>query len=701
MLNVPQLDDLSFEKLFERARSRIPTLTEEWTDYNAHDPGITMLQTFAWLVDMLNYYMDATGDVHILKYLKLLGIEPEQSAAVCHVGVESGEPEFCLPRGARLAADDTVFEVPTTYEGKMNRVAALYSVQDGVMGEITRLAGVDGGFVEIFSGRQEEPELYIGFAQPVSGRFRFYIEVEENALRNPFDGPFRLASPAWECYNGTRWRKAAILEDETCGFLRSGFLTLELEEKTGLLEHPLLSAAHYLKCVLREKEFDLLPRLGRVTANCLEVVQTHTRAQSLELVYEGVPEVAVDYCVREGDLVVVAVESPVGYVTWYEHSSDAQSLCEVVTGRHPWQRILRFDQERFGRIPQRGQKLLFLLIEPEVYAQTVIGQTTGCAGERMDFDWDGVLELRLALVRRVDGRACYELWERCGDLGKAGYEDRVFSYDGGSRQILFGDGLHGLQPEEGATVVAVTVKTCVFERGNVLRGRVNRLLEKGLPPLSVVNLRDAYGGKHWESPQELEQRLEQKLERVGRAVTAQDYVEIVKGTPGLMIDFVNVITMREYAKCYEEPYLPNTVILAVKPHTHDPHGGLSEGYRRRILENLEQYRLLTTRLRVVQPRYVRINASGRVAMRDKSPEAKRKLESLLFELIDFTKTGGFGRHVIYGKIFSGLEMLDSVERVLQFSFELLGKGARKNERGDIELYPDALAYLGQVEIEFV
>ena len=67
MLSVPQLDDLSFEKLFDRARSRIPVMTQEWTDFNAHDPGITTLQTFAWLTDTLNYYMDATGDAHRLK----------------------------------------------------------------------------------------------------------------------------------------------------------------------------------------------------------------------------------------------------------------------------------------------------------------------------------------------------------------------------------------------------------------------------------------------------------------------------------------------------------------------------------------------------------------------------------------------------------------------------------------------------------
>ena len=80
MLKVPQLDDITYEQMMQRIISRIPAMTDEWTDFNSHDPGITVLQMYAWLTDMLNYYMNATGDIHVKKYLKLLGIEPERSA---------------------------------------------------------------------------------------------------------------------------------------------------------------------------------------------------------------------------------------------------------------------------------------------------------------------------------------------------------------------------------------------------------------------------------------------------------------------------------------------------------------------------------------------------------------------------------------------------------------------------------------------
>ena len=81
MLNLPRLDDLDYQKLWDRARAMAPVLAPEWTDLNDHDPGVTTLQAFAWLCDSLNYYINATGEAHRLAYLKLLGIRPRRSPA--------------------------------------------------------------------------------------------------------------------------------------------------------------------------------------------------------------------------------------------------------------------------------------------------------------------------------------------------------------------------------------------------------------------------------------------------------------------------------------------------------------------------------------------------------------------------------------------------------------------------------------------
>ena len=47
-LAAPKLDDRLFQDLVEEAKKRIPHYTSEWTDHNVSDPGITLLELFAW-----------------------------------------------------------------------------------------------------------------------------------------------------------------------------------------------------------------------------------------------------------------------------------------------------------------------------------------------------------------------------------------------------------------------------------------------------------------------------------------------------------------------------------------------------------------------------------------------------------------------------------------------------------------------------
>ena len=43
-----KLDDRTFEQLVAEAKRRIPGYTPEWTDLNDTDPGLTLVQLFAW-----------------------------------------------------------------------------------------------------------------------------------------------------------------------------------------------------------------------------------------------------------------------------------------------------------------------------------------------------------------------------------------------------------------------------------------------------------------------------------------------------------------------------------------------------------------------------------------------------------------------------------------------------------------------------
>ena len=53
-LTVPNLDDRNFDDLYAEVRARVPVHTPEWTNLNDSDPGVTLLQLFAFLADNLS-----------------------------------------------------------------------------------------------------------------------------------------------------------------------------------------------------------------------------------------------------------------------------------------------------------------------------------------------------------------------------------------------------------------------------------------------------------------------------------------------------------------------------------------------------------------------------------------------------------------------------------------------------------------------
>ena len=72
VLPLPTLDDRSFADLADEGRSMIPALDPGWTNHNPSDPGITLLELFAWLTDILLYRIDRITDRHRIVFLRLL-----------------------------------------------------------------------------------------------------------------------------------------------------------------------------------------------------------------------------------------------------------------------------------------------------------------------------------------------------------------------------------------------------------------------------------------------------------------------------------------------------------------------------------------------------------------------------------------------------------------------------------------------------
>ena len=83
-MSIPQieLDDRRFQDLVNEARMRAGQACPEWTEHNVSDPGITLIELFAWMTEMTIYRLNRVPDKLHVALLDLLGIRLDGPSAL-------------------------------------------------------------------------------------------------------------------------------------------------------------------------------------------------------------------------------------------------------------------------------------------------------------------------------------------------------------------------------------------------------------------------------------------------------------------------------------------------------------------------------------------------------------------------------------------------------------------------------------------
>ena len=73
-LPVPNLDDRRFQDLVDDAKRLVQQRCPEWSDHNVSDPGVTLIELFAWMTDQVVYRLNRVPDRNYVKFLELIGV---------------------------------------------------------------------------------------------------------------------------------------------------------------------------------------------------------------------------------------------------------------------------------------------------------------------------------------------------------------------------------------------------------------------------------------------------------------------------------------------------------------------------------------------------------------------------------------------------------------------------------------------------
>ena len=142
--------DKDYDSIREELIARIPQLTERWTDFNASDLGVVLLELFAGIADMLAYYVDAQAAEcylptarqrqNIANLCALVGYRLHGPiAASSRVVFTLGEPmdeDILIPSGTVISAADEIQPIYFTTVRDLNISAG------NTIGEVDAIQGV-------------------------------------------------------------------------------------------------------------------------------------------------------------------------------------------------------------------------------------------------------------------------------------------------------------------------------------------------------------------------------------------------------------------------------------------------------------------------------------------------------------------------------------------------------------------------------
>lgn len=112
-MELPQLDDLSYADLVDEARTAIPAIYPAWTDHNPSDPGIALVELFAWLTEMLVYRTGRITEKSRRAFLRLLC---DRSNAALAAAIAGGDIDVATAETLSVLRERYRAVTPDDYE---------------------------------------------------------------------------------------------------------------------------------------------------------------------------------------------------------------------------------------------------------------------------------------------------------------------------------------------------------------------------------------------------------------------------------------------------------------------------------------------------------------------------------------------------------------------------------------------------------
>lgn len=753
---LPNLDDRRWVDLVEEGRTLIPFYSPEWTDHNVHDPGITLIELFAWLAEMDVYGLNRIPERHLRKFISLIGIRPQPprpSLAALTPTAKNSPPKSALRIPASLE-----FEGEDAF-GQVTRFRMLNDL-NVVPTELKAIQLKDqNGFHDLTSSWQrgetlsiygEDPqagaELYLGFSQSlpvgiaasllfITDDFRAgellrkALEFEREASaercrqRDSFltcdEGTHAVkqrmsarrseaerhhsARLVWEFLIARdRWRQLPDLHDgggsgiadDTRAFTLNGRILIKLPQAIAQQQIGQVSSSlHYVRSRLAFGSYDAAPALRYFAING-------------SFAEQAVPAAILKWTIA-ASAVVEGDEPRIGrrsrFQLEFNDDGEISNLRFVNDSSAPKFRVLEYRRNS-------GQLLGLLSIEA-----VPLGRGDGKPNLQLKLPESPALQYSFRLFTIEQSR--WREWSLKDDFAASGRADVHFLLEPTQGVVSFGDGENGRTVPKGTRVIARYDMTRANE-GNPQANRITALadtphnhamLGDGFADLKallehITNPLPTTGGTAAETLSHAIGRAIESVDKTERAVTLADYEALAMKTPGVRLARVSArANLHPSFLCLNAQGM---ITLIVLPYLPADRPSPSPGLRRMVANYLFPRRVIGTRVEVIGPTYVQVAVQAQVqALRGVNKvDLQRRIVAELNRFFH-PLTGGpdgtgwpFGRDVFRSEVLQRIDETVGVDNVLSLAL-ILGCGGP--QCGNLCLSANELVAAGEHQIEVV
>lgn len=617
-LQAPNLDDRQFSDIVAEAKTLVARYTPEWTNFNESDPGITLVELFAWFTEILIYRLNQVPDLNYIKFLQLLGIElaPAQPARaeLTFTPARVDLVSAIVPLGTQIAAagdsgTPILFETDEALVVIGAKLAALQTY-DGF--GYTVQTEKNGNAGQWFNPFGQNPRigncLLLGFSSPVAfpqDQINLAVSLFTSSLTRPI---IRCAGaippPAvldWEYWDGSQWATLDLDVDGTRAFSQDGHILFPgpgndiIAASIGNVPDKL----YWIRARIELTSYEIAPRLAAIRTNTISATQAVTFTDEVLGGSDGTPS-----------------------QTFQLANTPVMQLNEPLTA-----------------INADGTKI-----------------TISCV--RLEID---------------EGQG-FNVWQEVDDFFSSAPTDRVFTIDRNTGAITLGDGDRGqialINPANTTSnVVARWYRAGGTSLGNVGASAINQI-QTSLPSIqSVTNYDPATGGTDEESVADAKLRAQLALKSRNRAVTAEDYEYLASQSPGANVK--RTLALPLYHPDFPAGQVPGVVTVIVVPNSLDPNPMPNNTTLQAVCAYLDQHRLLTAELYVVGPVYRKIKVAVQLIVQPGSDLAtvKNATQAALTTFFH-PLTGGndgtgwpFGGEIYYSDVYRRILGVDGIARI--------------------------------------